>query len=163
MPRKQRLAVIILFSLGFLVTAAGIVRTYYIYESLVVRYDNTWYAYPLWFAAAVEIDLGVVSLLPISTVYLRIETNMLKDLRLRPRPTPPSRKAAPQFLLQRHKGQHAGHGALPVAARRCTHGEYRPPEHALVQDGFAAAEPGRAGRVRRVRDGCTEGVGARIW
>ncbi|KAL5411384.1 hypothetical protein PMIN03_004883 [Paraphaeosphaeria minitans] len=60
MPRRQRVAVIILFSLGFLVTVAGIVRTYYIYESLIVQYDNTWYSYPLWIAAAIEIDLGVI-------------------------------------------------------------------------------------------------------
>jgi len=61
MPRRQRVAVIILFSLGFLVTAAGSVRTYYVYESMVIEYDQTWYAYPLWIAAAIEIDLGVVS------------------------------------------------------------------------------------------------------
>ncbi|KAL5380616.1 hypothetical protein DPSP01_007680 [Paraphaeosphaeria sporulosa] len=60
MPRRQRFAVIVLFSLGFFVTAAGSVRTYYIYESLVVQYDTTWYAYPLWIAAAIEIDLGVI-------------------------------------------------------------------------------------------------------
>jgi hypothetical protein len=51
----------VLFSLGFFVTIAGAVRTYYIYKSLVLEYDNTWYAYPLWIAAAIEIDLGVVS------------------------------------------------------------------------------------------------------
>jgi hypothetical protein len=61
MPHRQRIAVIILFGLGFIVTIAGAVRTYYIYESLIVSYDETWYAYPLWIAAAVEIDLGVVS------------------------------------------------------------------------------------------------------
>jgi hypothetical protein len=63
MPRQQRVAVVILFSLGFIVTIAGIVRTWYIYKSLIAEYDITWYAYPLWIAAAVEIDLGVVSFL----------------------------------------------------------------------------------------------------
>ncbi|KAF2476573.1 uncharacterized protein BDR25DRAFT_375541 [Lindgomyces ingoldianus] len=60
MPRRQRMAVIVLFSLGFIVTVAGIVRTWYIYKSLIAEYDETWYAFPLWIAAAVEIDLGVI-------------------------------------------------------------------------------------------------------
>ncbi|KAF1365915.1 hypothetical protein EJ07DRAFT_53053, partial [Lizonia empirigonia] len=60
MPRRQRYAVAGLFAMGLIVTVAGIVRTWYIYKSLVTTYDNTWYAYPLWIAAAVEIDLGVI-------------------------------------------------------------------------------------------------------
>lgn len=47
--------------MGFIVTIAGIVRTWYIYKSLIAEYDLTWYAFPLWIAAAIEIDLGVVS------------------------------------------------------------------------------------------------------
>jgi hypothetical protein len=62
MPRRQKYAVALLFSMGIIVTVAGIVRTYYIYVSLIGEYDQTWYAYPLWIAAAVEIDLGVVSM-----------------------------------------------------------------------------------------------------
>ena len=69
MPRPQRLAVGFLFSLGFIVTVAGIVRTWYIYRSLFNEWDQTWYSYPLWIAAAVEIDLGVVRY---RTSYLRI-------------------------------------------------------------------------------------------
>ncbi|KAH6620442.1 hypothetical protein C7974DRAFT_316803 [Boeremia exigua] len=60
MPRRQRYAVACLFAMGIVVTVAGIVRTWFIYKSLVTTYDNTWYAYPLWIAAAVEIDLGVI-------------------------------------------------------------------------------------------------------
>ncbi|KAJ4989844.1 hypothetical protein SVAN01_04681 [Stagonosporopsis vannaccii] len=60
MPRRQRFAVACLFALGIIVTVAGIVRTWFIYKSLITTYDNTWYAYPLWIAAAVEIDLGVI-------------------------------------------------------------------------------------------------------
>lgn len=60
MPRRQRFAVAVLFGLGLIVTVAGIVRTWYIYRSLFGEYDQTWYAYPLWIAAAIEIDLGVV-------------------------------------------------------------------------------------------------------
>jgi hypothetical protein len=62
MPFRQRVAVGLLFSMGTIVTVAGIVRTWYIYKSLISESDNTWYAFPLWIAAAVEIDLGVVSL-----------------------------------------------------------------------------------------------------
>ena len=60
MPRKQRIAVVILFSVGFVVTGAGIARTWYISKSMIYKYDQTWYSYPLWVAAAVEIHLGVV-------------------------------------------------------------------------------------------------------
>jgi hypothetical protein len=63
MPLRQRLAVGMLFSMGMIVTVAGIIRTWFIYKSLIEEYDNTWYAFPLWIAAAVEIDLGVVSML----------------------------------------------------------------------------------------------------
>jgi hypothetical protein len=64
MPWTQRFAVAFLFGLGIIVTVAGIVRTWFIYRALFGKeYDQTWYSYPLWIAAAVEIDLGVVSLL----------------------------------------------------------------------------------------------------
>ena len=60
MPVKQRVGVCILLCLGFTVTIAGVVRTYFIWKSLIAQYDEPWYAYPLWIAAAVEIDLAVI-------------------------------------------------------------------------------------------------------
>ena len=60
MPLKQRIGVCILLCLGFIVTIAGSIRTYYTWKSLLDSWDETWYAYPLWIAAAVEIDLGLV-------------------------------------------------------------------------------------------------------
>ncbi|KAH7078288.1 hypothetical protein FB567DRAFT_131994 [Paraphoma chrysanthemicola] len=60
MPLQQRLAVAVLFGLGIVVTIAGVVRTWFIYRSLFGEYDQTWYAYPLWIAAAIETDLGVI-------------------------------------------------------------------------------------------------------
>ncbi|KAI4941907.1 hypothetical protein J4E91_010457 [Alternaria rosae] len=60
MRLRERMAVAALFAMGLIVTAAGIVRTWFIYRSLFDEYDQTWYAYPLWIAAAVEIDLGVI-------------------------------------------------------------------------------------------------------
>lgn len=62
MRLKYRIGVSVLFGLGFIVIVAGIVRTYYIWKGLMDTYDETWYAYPLWIAAAVEIDVGVVSI-----------------------------------------------------------------------------------------------------
>lgn len=61
MPLRQRLGVVVLLSVGFLVTIAGIIRTFYIWKALVDTYDETWYSYPLWICAAAEIDLAVVS------------------------------------------------------------------------------------------------------
>jgi hypothetical protein len=62
MPLKHRIEVCFLLGLGFVVTIAGIVRTYFIWKSLIDSWDTTWYSYPLWIAAAVEIDVAVVSL-----------------------------------------------------------------------------------------------------
>ncbi|KAI7537592.1 hypothetical protein KC331_g10845 [Hortaea werneckii] len=60
MRLKYRIGVSVLFGLGFIVIVAGIVRTFYIWKGLMDTYDETWYAYPLWIAAAVEIDVGVI-------------------------------------------------------------------------------------------------------
>jgi hypothetical protein len=75
----QRAGAFVLLSLGFIVTVAGIIRygkhsnadsaplliswlsTYYIWKSLVLSYDETWFAYPLWIAAAVEVDLAIIT------------------------------------------------------------------------------------------------------
>ena len=61
MPLKQRIGVTALLSVGLLVTIAGIIRTYFIWKALIDTYDETWYSYPLWICAAIEIDLAVVS------------------------------------------------------------------------------------------------------
>ncbi|KAK4543304.1 hypothetical protein LTR36_005663 [Oleoguttula mirabilis] len=69
MPLKQRIGVTVLFGLGFVVIVAGSVRTYFIWKGLINSYDETWYAYPLWIAASVEIDVGVVGH-PVCTVAI---------------------------------------------------------------------------------------------
>lgn len=76
MRLRQRLAVTFLLGLGFIVTIAGIVRTYYIWKAFMDSYDETWYSYPLWIAAAVEIDLAVLTacapaLRPLIAIYAR--------------------------------------------------------------------------------------------
>jgi hypothetical protein len=84
------MAVVILFSLGFIVTVAGIVRTYYIYQSVVASYDQTWQAYPLWICAAIEIDLGVVRLaFPPRNVQDQFQLTIL-DLRIGAGPPAPA-------------------------------------------------------------------------
>lgn len=61
MPLRDRIGVCILLCLGFIVTIAGAIRTYYIWKSLLDSWDETWLAFPLWISAAVEIHLAVVS------------------------------------------------------------------------------------------------------
>lgn len=61
MPLKQRISVCVLLGLGFVVTLAGIVRTYYIWKGIIEEWDETWYTYPLWIWAALEIHIAVVS------------------------------------------------------------------------------------------------------
>lgn len=61
MPKHDQIGVLVLLSLGFFVTIAGIVRTYYIWLALVHTKDSSWYSHPLFIAAAVEVDVGIVS------------------------------------------------------------------------------------------------------
>ncbi|CAK3894328.1 unnamed protein product [Lecanosticta acicola] len=60
MPLKQRIGVCILLSLGIVVTVAGVVRTYYVWVALIKSWDETWFSYPLWICAAIEIDVAVI-------------------------------------------------------------------------------------------------------
>lgn len=60
MPLRERIGVGILLCLGFLVTIAGAVRIYFTWYSLMASYDESWRAYPLWIATAVEIHLGLI-------------------------------------------------------------------------------------------------------
>lgn len=62
MPLKQRIAVCMLLSLGLAVTLAGTARTYFVWKSLLAEWDQTWWSYPLWICAAVELDVAVVSI-----------------------------------------------------------------------------------------------------
>lgn len=61
MPLRQRIGVCVLLSAGIVVTVAGVVRTWFIYKSLIATYDETWFTYSLWICAALEIDIAVVS------------------------------------------------------------------------------------------------------
>lgn len=62
MPLRQRMGVCVLLGLGIVVTIAGAVRTYFTWKSLMDSWDETWHAYSLWIAAAVELDVGLVGL-----------------------------------------------------------------------------------------------------
>lgn len=60
LPARQRLAVIGIFGLGVLANVAGSVRTYYVWKAMIDSYDQTWYAWPIAVAGAIEINLGIV-------------------------------------------------------------------------------------------------------
>jgi hypothetical protein len=61
MPLRQRIGVCVLLSAGIVVTIAGVIRTWFIWKSLIATFDETWFTYPLWLCAALEIDIAVVS------------------------------------------------------------------------------------------------------
>lgn len=61
MDKKDQIGVLVLLSLGVFVTLAGIVRTYYIWLALVHSQDSSWFSYPLFVAATVEVDVGIVN------------------------------------------------------------------------------------------------------
>lgn len=100
MPLRQRIGVCVLLSAGIVVTVAGVIRTYFIWKSLIATYDETWFTYPLWICAALEIDIAVVSHEPCSTAYGRRKLTRLSDLCMRASHENRSMDALPQM------GQH---------------------------------------------------------
>lgn len=62
MESKQKYGVAVLLSLGYIVTIAGAVRTYYIYKTFWVVKDQTWDGqYPAFLAAAFENNIALVN------------------------------------------------------------------------------------------------------
>jgi hypothetical protein len=59
-PLRNRLGVLALLCLSFIVLIASALRTYYYYLSNIVSYDITWAAYPLWIASTVEVNVALV-------------------------------------------------------------------------------------------------------
>ncbi|KAE8383231.1 hypothetical protein BDV26DRAFT_161176 [Aspergillus bertholletiae] len=60
LPARQRIAVMSIFSLGIIVNVAGTVRTVYVYKSMIASYDMTWFGWPVFLTASIEINLGLI-------------------------------------------------------------------------------------------------------
>jgi hypothetical protein len=61
MQRRQRYGVAVLFGLGYIVTGAGIVRTYFTWKVFNNKQgDQTWEEYPAFLGATVENNLAIV-------------------------------------------------------------------------------------------------------
>jgi len=59
--RRQKWGIICLLSLGYVVTAAGIMRTYYTWLAATTPLgDETWNLYPAFLATSVETDLSIM-------------------------------------------------------------------------------------------------------
>jgi hypothetical protein len=62
MTKHQRYGICILLGLGYFVTAAGALRTYFTYKVFFGgNYDQTWTQYPAFLASAVENDIAVIT------------------------------------------------------------------------------------------------------
>src|SRR5271170_2149068 len=61
LPRRQKLALYSLFLLGFLVVAAGLVRTIYINYLINETYDNTWFLWKFWLWTLVELYASITA------------------------------------------------------------------------------------------------------
>ena len=59
LPRRQKMALYSLFVLGFLVVAAGIVRTFYIDYVINRTYDVTWHVWQYWIWTLVELNISI--------------------------------------------------------------------------------------------------------
>ena len=62
LTRQHQFGICILLAFGYIVTAAGAIRTYYTYKVFYghIDYDQVWWQYPGFIASAIENDLGVV-------------------------------------------------------------------------------------------------------
>jgi hypothetical protein len=60
MPRRQRYLVALLLALGYIVTAAGAIRTYFTWKAFYDTNDATWCQYAAFIAAAIENNVAVV-------------------------------------------------------------------------------------------------------
>jgi hypothetical protein len=60
---QQRLSVLSLLSLGFLVTITGCVRSFFVWK-VTETYDMAWLSTPHWICSEVEIDLALVGYTP---------------------------------------------------------------------------------------------------
>lgn len=58
-PRRQKIALNIVFSFGLLVVAAGCVRTYY-FNGLAYTLDETWLGYDIFVWAILELQLAII-------------------------------------------------------------------------------------------------------
>ena len=61
LPRRQKMALYSLFVLGFLVVAAGIVRTFYIDYVINRTYDVTWHIWQFWIWTFVELYISIIA------------------------------------------------------------------------------------------------------
>ena len=61
LPRRQKMALYSLFLLGFLVVAAGIVRTIFINYLINETYDNTWYLWKFWLWTLIELYISIMA------------------------------------------------------------------------------------------------------
>lgn len=60
LPSREHAILMVLFGAGFIVCAAGIIRTVYTYR-VTVSNDRTWMAFPVWLSSDIELYLGIVS------------------------------------------------------------------------------------------------------
>lgn len=83
MTRAQRYGLVFLLGLGYVVTAAGALRTYYSWRVYYGdSYDYTWEQFPAFVASAVENNLAVVSVR--LKHYCTLQLIPFVDLRMHP-------------------------------------------------------------------------------
>ncbi|EON65935.1 hypothetical protein W97_05177 [Coniosporium apollinis CBS 100218] len=60
MPRRQKIALGIIFGVGAFLCVAGILRLYYVYHYFYLTGDGTWTAHDIWIWAVVESHMAIV-------------------------------------------------------------------------------------------------------
>jgi len=59
-PRRQKLALGAIFSVGFFLCVCAILRSWYIYRTYYTTYDMTWEAQPAWLWLSIEANLAII-------------------------------------------------------------------------------------------------------
>ncbi|KAL1960514.1 hypothetical protein VTO42DRAFT_7813 [Malbranchea cinnamomea] len=60
LPPREKAVLIALMSVGLIACAASIIRTYFIWRTLLLTYDVTWDGYNTWLWTVVEVNLAVI-------------------------------------------------------------------------------------------------------
>ena len=68
---RKRFEVTALLAIGLIATAAGCLRTYYVWRVYFGTWDRSWAAYPVYISCCLEVNLGIVSVLPTRMVAIR--------------------------------------------------------------------------------------------
>ncbi|KAI5304745.1 hypothetical protein KEM56_006003, partial [Ascosphaera pollenicola] len=82
LPVRERIVLVILMSIGLVACVASIVRTYYMWVTVVQSYDISWWAYDAWLWNIIELNLSATcaSVPTLRPLYHRIVVEGMRSI-----------------------------------------------------------------------------------